>query len=240
MTTGEDYEELTEDVLQGRIIDMQDASTFFVNFTKDQEKLDIIAEKLVQYDDDTYQPLVHPIKVGTVCAAKFDADGNWYRGRVEKSIHSETEHLYEIYFMDFGNRNDISASNLKKINNDLIQYPPLAHRCTLANINVPKGNMTFGSDAAAIFKEQLWGKECTISIYDEDDVQYYVVINSGKEAKVNESINAYLLSEGLAKISSQATLPEDLLEWKDFEQDAKDDQLNIWEIGGGGLDDEQD
>jgi hypothetical protein len=88
-----------------------------------------------------------------------------------------------------------------------------------------------------MFKNMLWGKECTFGIYDEDDVQYYVTVNEGKELKVNESINAYLLSEGLASLVNEKNLHEDLADWKEFEHGAKDEQLNIWEIGGTGMED---
>ncbi|CAI2381553.1 unnamed protein product [Moneuplotes crassus] len=238
LATGDDYDAITDDIMSGTVVDMQDASNFYINLSKDQEKLEIISKKLSEYDDSSHEVLSHPIKNGTICAAKFKDDGNWYRGRVDSSIHSNDEHLYEIYFMDYGTKNDISIDNLKKIDDDLIQYPPLAHRCTLAYLSVPKGSQTFGNNASEMFKEHLWGKECSISFYDEDDYQYYVVINSGKEAKVNESINAYLLNEGFAKITNPESLPEELMEWKDYEQDAKDEQLNIWEIGG--VDDQQD
>jgi staphylococcal nuclease domain-containing protein 1 len=237
LATGEDYEEITEDTLQGRIIDMQDASLFFVIFSKDEDRLKQIESTLAGYDAPKYQNLVHPIMKGTVCAAKFDVDGQWYRARVERSIHNKEddgEHLYEVYFMDYGTKNDVSAKNLKKIDTDLTGYPPLAHQCTLAYLRVPKADRTFGPEAAELFKETLWGKTCTIGIYDEDDVQYKVTVNSGKELNVKESINAYLLSEGLATLINPDSLPEDLAEWRDYEQDAKDEQLNIWEIGGGG------
>jgi hypothetical protein len=107
---------------------MQDASLFFVNFTKDEHRLKTIATKLSEYDDSKYQNLVHPIKSGTICAAKFNEDGVWYRARVEKSIHFEEQHLYEVYFIDYGTKKDVPAENLKKIENDLIGYPPLAHQ----------------------------------------------------------------------------------------------------------------
>lgn len=66
LATGEDYEEITEDTLQGRIIDMQDASLFFVIFSKDEDKLKQIESKLSDYDAPKYQNLVHPIMKGTV------------------------------------------------------------------------------------------------------------------------------------------------------------------------------
>lgn len=219
---------------------MQDASLFYVNFSKDQERLNEIKQKLADYDSDTYEPLVHPIKVGTVCAAKFNVDGNWYRGRVEKSLHTEEgKHLYEVYFMDYGNTNDIAGSDLKKITNELVTYPPMAYKCTLAYLNTPKSEQAFGTDAAATFKEMLWGKTVTIRIYDEDDVRFHVAINPGTELKVNETINAYLLSEGLASLYEADSLPDELADWKEYEQDARDEQLNIWEIGGAGLEDEE-
>lgn len=239
LAADEEYEEVTEDSLTGKIIDMQDASHFYVNFSKDEEKLKEISEKLSKYDSKEHQNLVHPIKPGTVCAVKFEEDKTWYRGKIVKAIHNktETDHIYEVYFIDYGNMNDVSIKRIKKLDNDLVKYPPLANRCSLAYIKVPKIDKTFGPEAADYFKEMLWAKECLISIYDEDDVAYKVVINIGKEFKPNESINAYLINEGLASIANSDSLPEELAGWKEFEQDAKDEQLNIWEIGGGGLDD---
>ena len=45
-----------------------------------------------------------------------------------------------------------------------------------------------------------------------------------------------MINEGLALLFNPDSLPEELAEWKEYEQDAKDEQLNIWEIGGGAFD----
>ena len=164
--------------------------------------------------------------------SKFEENKAWYRGRIVKAHHdkkSDSEHIYEVFLIDYGNMNDLASK-------ELIKYPPLTHGCSLSYIKVPKIDKTFGLEAADYFKQMLWGKECLISIYDEDDVSYKVVINVGKEFKPNESINAYLINEVLASIFNPDSLPEELTEWKEYEQDAKDEQLNIWEIGGGAFD----
>ena len=46
LETGEGYDEVTEDSLTGKIIDLQDTSHFYVSFTKDEEKLKDITTKL--------------------------------------------------------------------------------------------------------------------------------------------------------------------------------------------------
>jgi len=239
LSTGKEYEEITDDTLQGELIDMQDAGLFFVNFDKDKPKLKEIEDALEDYDNSKYKSLIHPVKAGTTCAAKFDTDGKWYRATVERSIPSKVKkHMYEVTFIDYGNKSEVSVDNLKKIESSISQYPPLSHQCSLAFIKVPREGKTFGTEASDYFREKLWGKTCTITIHDEDDYQFKVVINAGTTRKPNESINAYLISEGLASITNSDHLPDDYAAWKDYEAEAKEEQLNIWEIGGGGLDDD--
>jgi len=40
-----------------------------------------------------------------------------------------------------------------------------------------------------------------------------------------------MCAEGLAKLGKEEDLPEDILDWQAFEEEAKDNSLGIWEYG---------
>jgi staphylococcal nuclease domain-containing protein 1 len=205
-------------------------------FSKDEDKLAIIEKTLKDYSKPKYIKLVHPVKPGTICAAKFDVDGNYYRATVDRQLHHKKNgHFYEVTFLDYGNKAEMSATNLKKIDPALVKFPPLANLCTLSYIKVARVSHTFGKAAFEYFKEKLWGKNCTLSVVEEAGYAYGVVINPGKIEKPDDTIQAFLVQEGIASILESDLLPEKYDSWKDFEQEAKDEQLNIWEIDGGNI-----
>jgi len=58
-----------------------------------------------------------------------------------------------------------------------------------------------------------------------------VVLVEPKEEDLCSSLNAYMCAEGLAKLGKEEDLPEDILDWQAFEEEAKDNSLGIWEYG---------
>lgn len=236
----EDFEEEDSYVgqtFEGRVLDIQDASLFYIMFQKDDDKLAVIEETLKDYSKSSYETLKHPVKIGTICAAKFHVDDCYYRATVERQIHAKKKgYWYEVTFLDYGNKAEVSVSNLKKIDPLIVKYPPLAYQCNLAYIKVPRVSHTFGKAAYDYFKEKIWGKSCMFHIVDDEDYFLSVVVNPGKVEKPNDTIQAFLITEGVASIADHDTLPEKYEEWKVYEQEAKDDLLNIWEIDGGAID----
>ena len=77
-----------------------------------------------------------------------------------------------------------------------------------------------------------------IQILDEDHSAYHIAIMENGKTDLNKSLNTELLQRGLA--STRRDLHSDYKHWMDFESEAKDGQLRIWEHGGGIDDDEQD
>ena len=64
-----------------------------------------------------------------------------------------------------------------------------------------------------------------------------VVLFPGKgEKDWNKSVNFKLLKAGLAQISSEEELPAEIASWYDVQENAREDQIGVWQYGGAGDD----
>lgn len=79
--------------------DITDASRFFVKIVGDNQYAKI-EQLMAKFDYKAAQDLEKPIKKGTLCAARFKVDDNWYRARVLRGIG---KNQFEVEFIDFGN-----------------------------------------------------------------------------------------------------------------------------------------
>jgi endonuclease YncB( thermonuclease family) len=65
-----------------------------------------------------------------------------------------------------------------------------------------------------------------------------VIFDKG-EADWNNSVNAVLVAEGLARMQpyleeEEEELPEEINEWYNYEEEARENQTKIWLYGGAG------
>ena len=81
--------------------------------------------KVFDYEHKLSRP-----QVGNFCAAKFSEDGLWYRARVVKVITAKVEVLY----IDYGNSETVSTSDLKVLQSQFMSQPCVAIPCTLAGL----------------------------------------------------------------------------------------------------------
>lgn len=79
-------------------------------------------------DIDFYaaEDLQRPIKQGTLCAARFKLDDNWYRAMVLRGVG---KNQYEVEFIDFGNSDTVSGEDLKRLPQELIAIERTAKQC---------------------------------------------------------------------------------------------------------------
>ena len=65
-----------------------------------------------QFDSAAAEDLEKPIKKGTLCAARFKVDDNWYRARI---LRSTGKNQFDVEFIDFGNQDTVSGDDLKRL-----------------------------------------------------------------------------------------------------------------------------
>lgn len=87
-------------------------SSFHVKAKNDNPSLQKIEKIIGEIDFDYEKGLERPIRKGTLCAAKYSEDDEWYRARVERGVGKE---VYEITFIDYGNGDEAHADDLKKL-----------------------------------------------------------------------------------------------------------------------------
>ena len=86
------------------------------------------------YEQSTYSEYL-PI-AGELIAAKF-TDGAWYRAEVD-CINND--HTLKVTFVDFGNSENVSLYDTRRITDALAVVPKLATRCALHGMEEPTGN----------------------------------------------------------------------------------------------------
>eukprot|EP00879_Flechtneria_rotunda_P013848 GHRR01014464.1.p1 GENE.GHRR01014464.1~~GHRR01014464.1.p1 ORF type:complete len:545 (+),score=253.02 GHRR01014464.1:424-2058(+) len=91
---------------------------------------------------------------GSLCLGQFSLDNNWYRGYVEHV--NPVEPKYNVYFIDFGNRERLSSERVRTIDAALAAVPAQARPACLAYLKVPTLDEESGTDAAA-YLAQLVG-----------------------------------------------------------------------------------
>lgn len=183
-------------------------------------------------------------------AGRFTVDGNWYRAeilRVKAEAGKDT--LYELRYIDYGNTEFVPASNIRKLPEELAKVnggQGLATKARLAHISAPDLNQDYGRDAAAFFKELVWGKTMMANIHNlrpYDDGVRQVLLG---DPETSSHINALLVKEGFARVDkygpkSKENEPDTEYEiLKKTEQEARTLRYGMWEYGDiGNSDDER-
>lgn len=65
---------------------------------------------LAKYDGKQTDPLDLPIKKNTLCLAKWQ--GGWYRAKIVAEKNKKG--LYAVFFVDYGNYDEVSSASLRK------------------------------------------------------------------------------------------------------------------------------
>ncbi|KAJ8317099.1 hypothetical protein KUTeg_005003 [Tegillarca granosa] len=120
-------------------------------------------------------PLSSPV-VGVICAAKYSADGQWYRARIETIPERD---VAAVLFIDFGNRENVQFTNLLPLPQQFLRVEVMAVKCYLDDDT----NFTLDKQAIAAVKEILvptlnCGKIYSLVATKKDDKGYGVVMKT--------------------------------------------------------------
>ena len=110
-----------------RVAEFIDFSNFYVNIQPNAQ-LTSIEKVLETYDASPKKriALSLPIKIGTLCAAKYPEDDKFYRAIVK----SHTKDMkYEVAFIDYGNFEYLPKENLIKLDGAISSIQPQAQLC---------------------------------------------------------------------------------------------------------------
>lgn len=212
--------------------DISDASRFFVKLIDNNSYPKV--ERLMN-DIDFYaaEDLARPIKQGTLCAARFKLDDNWYRALVLKGVG---KNQYMVEFIDFGNSDTVNGEDLKRLPQELLAIEPTAKECQLAYIRTPKMDSEYGEEAAKYIQSQAMEKVTEAIVVGQTGKVLSIVLFPKGEKDWNKSINCRLIEKSLAQMQKfdedNDDYPEEINDWFDIEEEQRDLQNKIWQYGG--------
>eukprot|EP00798_Chlamydomonas_sp_ICE-L_P007216 gene7216-323_t len=134
----------SEEVLEVIVTEVVDANEFYVQMVK-EPRVAWIAEQLRAVAEADAPAIPPELRNGQLCLAQFSADKQWYRAHIERVNMKEP--LYDIYFIDFGNREKVNSKNTRIIDSALSAVPPQARMCNLAHVKVPEAGSEQSAEA---------------------------------------------------------------------------------------------
>lgn len=204
--------------------------SFYIQFYDDGKKLEEMTSLLRQeLEQNPPMPGAYVPKKGEVCAAKFKADNEWYRAKVEK-VHA-TGGAVDIFYLDYGNRETTDASHLASLPSTLgiRDLPPSAKEYSLALITLPKDPEQV-VEAQQAFQHEVSDQELKLNVEYKTAGQEFVTLvakSSGND------VAKTLLQEGWVLLEERRDkhLQELVREYAAAQDQAKAKRLNLWCYG---------
>lgn len=138
---------------------------------------------------------------GDLVSAKF-SDGSWYRAKVRRASPVKKE--AEVTFIDYGNQDTVSFSDVRPLDAKFRSLPGQAHDARLSFIKLVGPESEYYQEAIDRFRELCEGRKLVANIdYREGPVLHLRIIDPTDPTAQTDplaSINAGLLREGLATI----------------------------------------
>lgn len=147
---------------------VQSVDSFYCHPTERSEDLNVMSHEMQKvYNSSKSNDLkVSTLKVDDICCAKFSEDGIWYRGLVKQVLSGKK---YEIQFIDFGNKETLSLTEIRELAPDFKQLPILGLHCSLYGTKPGERNTSFDDDAIRRFEELTFEKQLVGFVNKVDD-----------------------------------------------------------------------
>ncbi|GAB7347341.1 hypothetical protein MBLNU459_g4281t1 [Dothideomycetes sp. NU459] len=185
------------------------------------------------------QPLPQPPKAGDFVSAKFTEDDTWYRARVRRNDRDNK--TSEVVYVDYGNTETIPWTRLRSLDQTKFgvqKLRPQAQDAVLSFLQFP-ASPEYLKEAVYMIQEITADRQLVANVdyVDPKDGTLYVTLFDPKQSdSLDQSINADVLSEGLAmvpkKLKTWERAASDVLGGlKKNEAAAKEERRGMWEYG---------
>jgi staphylococcal nuclease domain-containing protein 1 len=181
--------------------------------------------------------LAGPPKAGEFVAARFTADDQWYRARIRRNDREAKK--AEVVYIDYGNSEVIPWSRLRPLSPEFVasKLKPQAVEAQLAYIQMP-GNSEYLADAVSFISQETADVQLVAKVEatEKDGMLWVTLYNPNQSNTGTESINADILTEGLAMVPKklrpwERSSTEILAAMKKKQDVAKDERRGQWEYG---------
>jgi len=202
------------------------------------------AFKKFHLDPKNNAPIKDAPNRGDYVAAKFSADGQWYRARIRSN--DRTAKVAEVVYIDYGNSEKIPWSNLRPLSQPEFNTQKLkaqAIDASLSFVQLPTAPHYF-ADALGFINEITEGKRLVGSFdyVDSKEGVSYVTLYDPKSSNELpgpfESINRDVVAGGYGMVARKLKAWERnkafegiLKNLREVEDDAKKERLGMWEYG---------
>lgn len=183
-------------------------------------------------------PLPGPPKVGDVVAAKFTLDNEWYRAKVRR-VDREGKKV-DVTYLDYGNSETIPWTRLRPLTQPQFstqKLKPQATDAVLSFLQLPTSQQ-YLRDTVDFIMEQTESRELVANVdYIAPEGTLYITLLDPKiSSKIDESINAEVVREGLAMIPTKLKAWErqsadTLAKLRALQDQAKEGRRGMWEYG---------
>ncbi|TFK44793.1 hypothetical protein BDQ12DRAFT_702162 [Crucibulum laeve] len=176
-------------------------------------------------------------KGGDLVSAKF-SDGAWYRAKIRRASPLKKE--AEVTFIDYGNQDTISFSNIRPLDSKFRSLPGQAHDARLSFIKLVGPESDYHTEAIDRFRALCEGRKLVANIdHKEGSLLHLRLIDPSDPAAANDPlacINADLVSEGLASIDRKgckylSAYPQVVKKLQECVATAKRDRAGMFEFG---------
>ncbi|KAK7867614.1 hypothetical protein R5R35_014810 [Gryllus longicercus] len=189
------------------------------------EYLTNLLDDMSRYYKENKDDMIYDPGVGMPCAAQFSLDKGWYRARV---LSIPRKSWVEVFYVDYGNREEVPYTSIRKMPEKFMRIPPQAIECALADVMPTKGNKWLKS-ATEFFLNSTKDKELRLLI-DNVSKQCTKVILYEEKENVDICLNALLVREGHAlSIGVGASLVQYIKVEAALPPDAKQEQTPLFQ-----------
>lgn len=256
VSNGAAVESKQKEVLKVMVTEVLGGGKFYVQTVGDQ-KVASIQQQLASLSLQE-APVIGAFnpKKGDIVLAQFSADSSWNRAMIVNAPRGGVESpkdKFEVFYIDYGNQEAVSYSQLRPLDPSVSSAPGLAQLCSLAYIKFPSLEEDFGQESAEYLSEHTLNssKEFRAKVEERDTSggkvkgqgtgTTLIVTLVAVDAEI--SINAAMLQEGLAILekrkrwdNKERQLALDNLE--KFQEEARTARRGMWQYGDVQSDDE--